>query len=232
MRHDASRILRFHAYEPLLAFANEPLTRQNWETRLKDLDEWQLFNIGIDAENDSTALPRIDGSVPNLDRALKLRNCLREELERLASLSSNQSELGAEDETTKMTWRRALVLPSGERFFEDAGHLLNFLAEALEYEIRNRKEAKALVGLSYQVGTRRFLRRGRRSGRQWSAPQLHLQTCKCGCGTFFLWEGDWNRKERKFVNDEHRMKFHNGRNVERKRILARERRGQGNPKYH
>lgn len=99
-------------------------------------------------------------------------------------------------------WRRALASPTRQVFFEDAGEGFRFLAERLAYEVG-------------EGGSRK----------------LHLGHCRCGCEKFFLWEGNWPRKKRLFLDNEHRMRYHNKRNVENKRQFARKKRDSGDTRY-
>jgi hypothetical protein len=140
---------------------------------------------------------------------------MRNELSRLAARNCGESKQVTRTDTPKLgTWRNALVLPTGERFIEDYGERFGFLVEALEHELR-----RSAGNIRLPHGVAEDQRR------------LHLSICSCGCGTFFLWEGNWNRKQRKFYDDHHRMNYHNRRNVNKKRELARRQREQGNPKY-
>jgi len=167
--------------------------------------------------------PKIGGSCASYQRARKLQASIGEQLDSLTRLCSDQGRLARESNhfgrgaDKAWTWRRALVLPTRQLFFEDAGEALNFLAEALELDIKQR--VKAMQEACAKWGSR------------WFKPCLHLSRCACGCGKLFLWEGNWRQKQRKFIDDKHRMDFHNRHNVLRKKILAAERRRQGDPSY-
>lgn len=216
MTASASRILRFFEYKPLLDFVNKSLTRDTWQTSLQDLCARQLADAGFDPSNELGPLPMIDGSKASMHNAFKLQESMRMELASLAEPRGDESGPEREGDGSKRSmWRKAEVLPTGEMFFEDAGENLRFLAEKLAYEIKTQQ----LPPLGAEDSRRR------------KRVQLHLTLCNCGCGTFFLWEGNWNRKVRKFLGRNHRMRFHNSRNVEKKRDFARQQRAQGNTKY-
>ncbi len=214
-------LIEFFNYKPLLSFVNEPLTRQNWREKLHEVESWQLeWKLGLEASERMRKTPKIGGAVASYERARKLQVSIREQLNSLTRLCSDLRRLGRESEDfgrgggKAWTWRKALVLPTREMFFQDAGEALNFLAEALELEIKQRVKPTHAKRDS-----------------KWLKPCLHLSLCKCGCGKFFLWEGNWRRKQRKFLDNKHRMNFHNRRNVRRKQGLAAERRRQGDPSY-
>ena len=204
---------RFYSYQALLGFVNEPLTAENWRARLQEVEAWQLeWELGLESDEDLDRTPEISGRKATYEGAQELRVSLRRQLTELVQLCLHRQRLVRESEEfgrggrKAWTWRKALVLPTREIFFEDAGEALNFFAEALEYEIKWRVK-----------GARSAPTKG---GRQWLNRRLHLSLCACGCGQFFLWEGNWNRRQRKFLDDRHRMGFHNRKNVERKRIFA------------
>jgi hypothetical protein len=216
MKKTISQILRIATYKPLLEFANETLTKENWKAALHGLDEWELsWGAGMDTEQDTGRIGSINGSTATFDRALGLQEHLRRDLSKLAGHPSDDPRRVMETGAAKtLKWRKALVLPTGERFIEDHGERFGFLVEGLEHELgQSAREA----GLPGEVSDDR--------------PQLHLGICGCGCGTFFLWDGNWDRKQRKFLNDHHRMNYHNRRNVKQKRELARLKRKQGDLKY-
>jgi len=215
MKKTISQILRIGAFQPLLEFANDTLTKENWKAALQRLDQRELsWEAGIDSEEEVGPAGKINGYRATFKRALELREHVRNELSRLARCCDESKGVSGTDTPKTWTWRKALVLPTGERFIEDYAERFGFLVEALEHELG---QAMVHVGLP--------------DGLAANQRQLHLSICGCGCGTFFLWEGNWNRKQRKFLNDQHRMKYHNQHNVERKRTFARERRDQGDPKY-
>ncbi len=216
--------IEFFNYKPLLSFVNEPLTRRNWREKLHEVESNQLEGkLGLEASEPVKNTPKIGGAVGSYQRARKLQASIREQLNSLTRLCSDPRRLGRESEDfgrggdQAWTWRKALVLPTREMFFEDAGEALNFLAEELELDIKQR--VKATQGTHTKRDSKGL------------TPCLHLSFCKCGCGKFFLWEGNWRRKQRKFLDNKHRMDFHNRRNVKRKRRLAVERRRQGDPSY-
>jgi len=216
MKKSASQIRRICTYRPLLRFVNETLTKENWKTTLQELDQWELsWEAGIDSEEEVGPIGKINGCTSTFDQVLRLRERMRNDLSRLVAPGCDESKRVTRTDTPKLgTWRKALVLPTGERFIEDYGERFGFLVEALEHELGR---PTGDVGLPDGVAEDRR--------------RLHLSLCRCACGTFFLWEGNWNRKQRKFLNDRHRMNYHNRRNVERKRAFARERRNEGDPKY-
>lgn len=216
MKKSVSQIRRICTYQPLLRLVNETLTKENWKTTLQELDQWELsWEAGIDSEEQVGRIGKINGSTATFERALELRKHIRNELSRLAACCCDELRRRRGTDTPKaLTWRKALVLPTGERFIEDYAERFGFLAEALEHELG---QSTGRVGLLDGVAA--------------NHRRLHLSICGCHCGTFFLWEGNWNRKQRKFLNDHHRMDYHNRRNVERKRIFASEHRKQGDPKY-
>jgi len=201
-----------YRYSTLLGFVNESLTEDNWKATLQDVEAWQLeWELGLESSPEDKAVPKIFGVDATYKGARELQASLREQLSQLAGLCLDAQRLTSEAKV--WTWRKALALPTGELFFEDAGEALSFLVERLEYEIRQRAKAAESADS--------------RERRRWVKPRLHLTFCQCGCGKFFLWEGNWNRKQRKFLDNKHRMGFHNPRNVARKRELARRRRSEG-----
>jgi hypothetical protein len=212
MKKTISQIRRIGAYQPLLEFANETLTKENWKAILQRLDQWELsWWAAIDSGEEMAGIGKINGSTATFERALELRERMRNELSRLAARCCDESRRVRGTDTRKAwTWRKALVLPTGERFMEDYGERFGFLVEALEHELGGSADDVRLP-----------------DGVAENHQRLHLSLCRCGCGTFFLWEGNWNRKQRKFLNDQDRMKFHNRQNVERKRDLARQKRAEG-----
>lgn len=209
---------------PLLRFLNESLSVGNWQKQLQDVEAWQLeWWLGLDADKEEC--PKINGVPATLEAARELQASLRRELTELAHVCLDRQRLAKEAEAVDYgrggsrvwTWRKASVLPTRQLFFEDAGEALNFLAEELEYKIKKRFKASN--------GPRR------KRDREWTSRPLHLALCACGCEQFFLWVGNWRQKRRKYLDDTHRMRFHNARNVEQKRLLARRQRVQGNPSY-
>ncbi len=239
-----------YIYEPLLRFVNQPSTAENWRGRLREAWLWEsLLDLDNDEEierelmNDSTPAPKIGGLDATYERAEQLRGSLRARLSELVTLGLDRGRLSTQSEELERgrarAWipRKASVLPTGQIDFEDVGEKLNFLADGLEYEILWRVRAGALAHTGRQqrwLADQRFFRSLgsiRERERRWLLAQLRLSLCACGCEEFFLWEGDWNRKQRRFLDDRHRMRFHNRRNIERKRLLARERRKQGDPSY-
>lgn len=211
-------------YQPLLNFVNESLTRDNWENRLTDVEAWQLeWTLGLEAVKGATA-PKIDGRTPNLERSRALQASLRKQLTSLAELCRDRKQLslesvnasaGVRGKNKAWSWRKAQVLPTRQLFFEDAGQALGFLVEDLEYQLKIRAEKI--------ISSEKFSRHLKML--------LHVAQCECGCKSFFLWEGNGTRKRRKYLDDKHRMDFHNARNVELKKRLARRRRSQGDPSY-
>ncbi len=205
-------IPRPHDFRRLVNFANERLNRNDWEARLKLVDLWQFPDLPADANTWEEALnelqspdwplPKICGKAADFTSARELRRSLSNRLRRIAELKITGKNLDK-------AWT-ARVFASGRVEFDDAADGLDYLAESLRREIERG---------AYQY-------KGRR-GRRWTVPALRLSICACGCREFFLWEGNGTRKRRKFLSDEHRMKFHNARNVEKKRQLARRRRGEG-----
>ncbi|MGH9739499.1 MAG: hypothetical protein ACRD4X_13085 [Candidatus Acidiferrales bacterium] len=180
-------------FRPLLSLVND-LTAENWRQVLKLFDEHQLFKIfGWDVDADRRP-QRIDGTPATYASAESLRRDIRN---RLAVIAISRQE-----EPRHWVWRPALVLPTREIFFEDAGEGFRFLAERLECEVGERGSQK-----------------------------LHLGQCLCGCEKFFLWEGNWQRKKRLFLDDGHRMRYHNKRNVENKRQFAKKQRDAGDERY-
>jgi len=170
------------------------------------VEAWQLeWELGLES-SDSNRKPKIGGADATYEKVKNLQHSLTQQLIQLVELCRNQRRLLGEcGEFNRgggkaWTWRKALVLPTRQIFFEDAGEALNFLAEDLEYEIKQR------------VRTVRSADTSRR--RRWPETQLHLSLCGCGCKQFFLWEGNWKRKQRKFLNDKHRMDFHNRKNLQ------------------
>lgn len=196
MKRSIRWIIRENEYKPLFMLANE-LAKSNWKETLTFLSASQLFDIlGFDAHGGSP-LPKIDGEKANFARARALQSDIRNRLKAIANLSA-----ASESNAPVSTWCKALILPTGEKFFEDAGEGFRFLAERLEYEVRRD-----------------------------DSPKLHLRLCDCGCDKFFTWAGDWARKQRRFLNEEHRMRYHNQQNLENKRLFAKRKRAEGNPKY-
>lgn len=220
----ASKLIREWEYKPLLRFVNEPVTSENWRRKLQEVETWQLeWQLGLGAGDGAEKAPLICGVEATYEEAQQLRRSLRKELSQLAQLCSDQEKLARESAYSPYrggekawTWRKALVLPTKEIFFEDAGEALNFLAESLEYEIKARDR---------QVGVKAKKRRHRQS----NVPRVRLRVslCACECGEFFLREG--NRK--KLFVEGHRMPYHNRRYVEKKKLHARKRRAEGHPSY-
>jgi hypothetical protein len=212
-------------YTPLLNFVNEPLSRQDWHEKLHQVESWQLeCHLGLEASVRNEEPPRIRGESASYEKACELRASLRDQLNNLCGLASDRDRLTKESRESDMlarggdrawTWRQAQVLCTGQMFFDDAGEALNFLAEALESDIKQR--VKSTQG-EHRKPHSKTLR-----------PCLHLSLCGCGCEHFFLWEGNWTRKQRRFISDKHRMDFHNRRtvNVRKKRRLAATRRADG-----
>lgn len=225
----ASKLIREWEYKPLLRFVNEPLTPETWQQRLREVEAWQLeWQLGLEADDGAAETPPICGVEATYGRAQELRLSLREKLNQLVHLCSNQQKLAHEsahfpyrgDQRT-WTWRKALVLPTKETFFEDAGEALNFLTERLEYEIKARDRQVRAKGK-------------KKSYRQSDVPRvrLHVSLCACvKCGQFFLWEGNWEKKQRKYLDEKHRMDFHNPQNVEKKKLYARKYRSEGRRGY-
>jgi len=116
-------------------------------------------------------------------------------------------------------------------FFHDAGEALGFLTEALECEIKWCMEAAVRrdKGQRDRLKTRESFPGDVPEYRRKIIVLLHLALCECGCQRFFLWEGNWHQRERKYLNDKHRMDFHNSRNVirKKKKHLASQRRSEG-----
>lgn len=203
---------RAHDYRRLINFVNEPLDQNDWGARLKLADLWQAPDLPADANTWEQALnelrspdwplPTIWGSVADFAAAQALRQSLRK---RLTTIADSRSA----GESPERAWT-ARVFASGKVEFDDAADGLDYIAESLRREMKK--------------GAHQY--KGKR-GRRWAMAALHLSTCNCGCGKFFLWEGNGIRRRRKFLNDEHRMKFHNARNVEEKKQLARRRRKEG-----
>jgi hypothetical protein len=172
-------------FQPLLSFVND-LTSENWRQALTSFDEQQLFEaFGWDVGSEH--LPTVNGSPATYRSAKSLQKDIRD---RLVALTKSEKQ-----QPGHWSWRRALVLPTRQIYFEDAGEGFRFLAERLAYEIS-----------------------------ECGSPKLHLGQCRCGCQTFFLWEGNWQRKKRLFLDNKHRMRYHNERNVENKRQFAWKRR--------
>lgn len=205
------------SYDRLIDFVNEPLDKKDWQARVKLADLWQAPELPSDTyytweelvselQKPQWKLPMIRGEVPDYGAAQELRRFLRKRLEDI--LNSKPRKPNAEKS------RDARVYASGALAFYDAAEGLEFLTDVLECEV-NRG--------AYQY-------RGRR-GRGSMVPALHVSLCGCGCGKFFLWEGNGTRKQRKYLDDKHRMNFHNARNVEKKKQYARQRRSEGNSKY-
>ena len=223
MAREWLRQLALYDYQPLLKFVNEPLTPKDWMARVRELEDWQLeWELGLDSCGSPSSTPSINGFRATMKRAQQLQTWLRKQLTGLARLCRDRQRLLRESEPPvrggdrAWTWRRALVLPTMQMFFKDAGEGLKFFVEKLEFEIKQR------------AGAARTKNKYRRRSLN---TQLHLSLCGCGCGQFFLWEGNWYQKKRKFLNDKHRMDFHNRRNVERKKKLARRRRKEGHQGY-
>lgn len=219
------KIIRFSEFQTLLALANENLTRDNWEQLLYSFDDWQLGEIGLDAGERSGERPKIDGQEATLTRTLKLREEVRAgllEVVKLCACGAGPSDRSRSGKA--WTWRKALVYPTGERFFQDSGEGFRFLLERLEYKVVRSALATAPGEASPLFGPAKWDDEDLR-------PRLHLAACACGCGEFFLWEGNWRRKQRRFLNDEHRMKYHNQRNTQTKRNPASRERANGNLKY-
>jgi hypothetical protein len=214
-----------------VGFVNEPLTHTNWPIMLQEIERWQLGNLGVDTDNESSIVPPINGSGATYDRALKLQSSLRKDLTSLTTLCRRPPRFFEVCEGAKpWTWRKAQVLPTRQMFFDDAGEALGFLAEALEFEIRWCLEAAVWSDkgqLSDWVKRQQSFPGNGLEYRRQIKVLLHLAICECGCQRFFLWEGNWRQRERKFLNDKHRMNFHNSRNVTRKKNLARQRRSEG-----
>jgi hypothetical protein len=216
MRKSVTQILRDGTYRPLLLFVNETLTKEQWKKALQQLDLWELSEVGVESEGNVARIGKINGSIATFASTLDLQRRMRNELSRLAALCCSQSRWAQKPGTAiGSTWRKALVLPTGERFIEDYGERLGFLAEALEHELEQSWRTVRLP-----------------DGVPGDSRRLHLHVCTCGCQTLFTWEGNWSRKQRKFLNDQHRMHYHNTRNIERKRDLARKKRKEGDPKYN
>lgn len=205
------------SYDRLIDFVNEPLDKRDWRARLKLADLWQAPELPADTygtweelvselQKSQWKLPTIHGEVPDYEAARKLHRFLRR---RLADISSSKLRKSNSEEG-----RDAKVYASGALAFYDAAEGLEFLSEVLEREV-NR-------GTYQHLG-----RRGRRS----MVPALHLSLCACGCGNFFLWEGKGAVKRKKFLDDKHRMDFHNARNVEKKKQQTRQRRSEGDSRY-
>ena len=213
----ASKLIKEWEYKPLLRFVNEPVTSENWRRKLQEVETWQLeWQLGLEASDEAKKTPSICGVEATYEEAQQLRRSLRKKLSQLAQLCSDQEKLARESAYSPYrggekawTWRKALVLPTKEICFEDAGEALNFLVESLEYEIKARDRQVRAKGK-------------KKSPRQSNVPKvrLHVSLCAHGCDQFFLWEGNGEKKRRKFLNDEHRMAYHNSRNVERKTLLA------------
>lgn len=219
------KMIRFYEFQPLLALANENLTEHNWQQMLRNWDDRQLSEIGIDEGEGSGESPKIDGVEATLTRALKLREEVRATLVEVVKFCTRGAgTLDRQRRGKAWAWRKALVLPTGERFFDDAGEGFRFLVERLEYKVMRSAFATEPSGHSPLFGPAKWDDEDLR-------PRLHLAACACGCGEFFLWQGNWRRKQRRFLNDGHRMKYHNQRNTRTKRDLARRERANGNSAY-
>lgn len=219
---------QLYGYRPLLRFVNEPLTPDDWRRRLHEVEIWQCeFDLGLEAGSEPKKPPLICGSEGTHEKAQQLQRSLRKKLDQLTRLCSDRQRLARESESLPdrgakrgWTWRKAQVLPTRELFFDDAGEALNFLVEGLEYEIKQRDRT-----LRDTPKRRRLL--------EINVPnvRLNLGMCSCGCRQFFLWEGIWEHKQRKFLDDSHRMDFHNRKNVKAKRDFARKCRSEGRRGY-
>lgn len=206
---------RPHQYRNLIQFVNEALGQRDWRVSLILADLWQAPDLpdAVTREENVRELQKPEWKVPTIRgkpatfaAAQALRRDLRTRLEAIAGSKTfrNNSRNG---------WP-VRVFASGELAFDDVAYGLEYLAESLRHEITRG---------AYQF-------RGAR-GRQWAMAKLHLSVCGCGCGKFFLWEGNGTRRRRKYLDDKHRMDFHNARNVERKKQFARQHRSAGDPRY-
>lgn len=226
-------------FRHLINFVNQSLDKDDWEAKLKLADLWQAPDLPANANTWDEALselqkptwklPTVHGKVPDFSKALRLQEDLRKRLEHLAKSKPVRIEVEKNPLGRSGRWgylhpvnsldsadkgRLATVYPSGGVEFDDAADGLEFLVDALQHELDSG---------AYQY-------RGMR-GRRWTIRPLRLSICECGCGTFFLWEGNGIRRRRKYVDDKHRMDFHNARNVEKKKLLACQRRAEFDQRY-
>lgn len=198
------------SFRYLVDFVNTNLGRNDWRSKLEVANYWQSsFEDAIDELIEklkgSRCNLRVNGRRATLQAAAQLQRELGQRLDEIVRRVNTKATQDG---------RVAKVFPSGELEFGDAGEGLKFLADALNYE----------------AGRGTYQNKGRR-GRRWTVPALHLSLCSCGCGKFFLWEGKGAVKRKKFLDDKHRMSFHNTRNGPRKKQHARQRRSEGDPRY-
>jgi len=175
-------------------------------------------------------IPQISGKAATLESAQALREELREILQELAAADRKepQEQISLKKKIEKAFGglglkREAFLFPDGDIFFktwlwenEDVRLVLFFDLARLVHRLGPEKQSQELV-IAPKTTSRTFPLKilngimasrihGRDRARESPEPALKLSLCGCGCQGFFLQSGE---RGKKFINDHHRMKFHN-----------------------
>jgi hypothetical protein len=174
-------------------------------------------------------LPWIYGKEANLESAQTLRNELRSIFREVSA-----SDLGQPQEQIRLrkkiektcgprgVARDAFIFPDGDTFYkswlyenDDVRALLFFKLARLLDELCRPCEQKELVILPQMTSRKISLKilndiiaskiHGEKAQTGDQQARLKLSLCGCGCGCYFL----HGERGRMFVDDHHRMKFHN-----------------------
>jgi len=174
-------------------------------------------------------LPQISGQEATLESAQALQKELKKILQELIAENINepQEQISLIKKIEKAFGgqalkREAFLFPDGEVFYkswllenQDLRLVLFFDLARLVNELCPQKQTQLLVitpekssrAISMKI-VNGIMAERMKSHEHWESakPTLKLSICGCGCQGFFLQSGE---RARMFINDQHRMKFHN-----------------------